>query len=535
MPSCLRFLLILLVAFEGIAVPADIASSAVQQSNESTTSSQGTSEQDLAVMRPDHTTRVEWIQEYNAAQKASYESKVRAFGYPTSFSLLDHIQYTPSQRNQGYCGNCWAWAGTGVLETALDVQGVNKDRLSLQYLNSNYNGGSGSGFACCGGWLSSFASFYASQGRTIPWSNTNAAWADALRSCGGSTSVSAASIGTTPNYPFTSITDSSVVTQGVGQAAAINNIKNVLLQNKAIWFGFFMATASDGDAFESFWLTQGEAAVWNPDPYSGHSWADGWGHAVLLVGYDDSNPSNRYWIILNSWGTAGGSRPYGLYRMKMDIDYDAYFYDPYPYAYYSLYFQTLDVTFQGSTTTTTTVTGSSTLASTSYAYGTTTRTVTSYTSTTTSTSMISTLTTVALLPLTSTSTVQSTQLLASLATTTVTSYTGTQTLTSTTVVPATVTVGPSTITTTVQTTQVLTSTGSTTVTGSTTITWTNYTATTTSTSTTVVHTTVTVSRVMVGGASNPLTYVGLLSLPAVTMSWRIPSLLLRKERRCPRD
>lgn len=433
-PSYSPFLLVVLLAFASLPV-AHVAPSAAQQAEGQSPSPQTAAGQDLGVMRPDHKTRLEWIQEYNAAPRATYDRKAATVGYPTSFSLLDHIQYTPSQRSQGSCGNCWAWAGTGVLETALDVQGVNKDRLSIQYLNSNYNGGTGSGFACCGGWLSSFTNFYSSQGRAIPWSNTNAAWADGSRACGGSTSVPAGTISASPNYPITSVTSSTIATQTVGQATAISNIKNTLLQNKAIWFAFYMATASDGNAFQSFWSTQGETAVWNPDPYSGHTWVNGWGHAVLLVGYDDSNPSNRYWIILNSWGTAGGGRPNGLFRMKMDINYDGFYYDPYPYWGYSLYFQTLDVSFQSSTTTTT-VTRTSTVPSTSYAYGTTTRTVTSYTSTSTSTSTVPTVTTVVLLPLTVTSTVQSIQFLTSVLTITVTSYTGTSTSTST--VPTTV-------------------------------------------------------------------------------------------------
>jgi len=304
--------------------------------------------QERGVMRPDEETLRRWVQEYKAAATSTFDVGLEAAGYPTSFSLLSHIQYVPSERDQGSCGDCWAWAGTGVVEVALDVQHVNKDRLSIQYLNSNYNGGTGPGFACCGGWLYDFASFYSSKGFVIPWSNTNAGWADGGRACGGSTSVPASSISTLPNYPITSITPTTVQTQAVGQAAAISNIKNTLTQNKAVWFAFFMATAQDGNAFQSFWWLSDESAVWNPDPYSGHTYErpGGWGHAVLVVGYDDLDPSNRYWIILNSWGTASGGRPNGLYRMKMDINYDNYFYDPSAEEYYySLYFQTLTVTF----------------------------------------------------------------------------------------------------------------------------------------------------------------------------------------------
>ncbi|MBN1635166.1 MAG: hypothetical protein JW920_01555, partial [Deltaproteobacteria bacterium] len=52
----------------------------------------------------------------------------------------------------------------------------------------------------------------------------------------------------------------------------------------------------------------------------------------------------HYWIILNSWGTSGGGRPNGLFRMAMHMNYDCTYFDD-PDTYYSLYWQTLDVSF----------------------------------------------------------------------------------------------------------------------------------------------------------------------------------------------
>jgi hypothetical protein len=198
--------------------------------------------------------------------------------------------------------------------------------------------------------------------------------------CGGQTSVPGASISTNPNYGITSITDQVVPTHNVGQAAAINNIKNVLNQNKAIWMAFYVANAQDGNDFIiSFWSNQPETAVWNPDPYNGHTYIfppdpnHGWGHAVLLVGYDDTDPNNRYWVILNSWDTTSG-RPNGLFRMKMDINYD----DSLVNLGSMLDFQTLDVQFSGGGNVVTTTTTTTTTA-TAYSI----RTTTSTTSTTT--------------------------------------------------------------------------------------------------------------------------------------------------------
>ena len=97
------------------------------------------------IMQPDRATLERWIHDSETAPR--FELALGAPAPPRgSVNLLSRIQYTPAQRNQGYCGNCWAWAGTGAVEVALDLEGVH-DRLSVQYLNSCDS----SGWACCGG------------------------------------------------------------------------------------------------------------------------------------------------------------------------------------------------------------------------------------------------------------------------------------------------------------------------------------------------------------------------------------------------
>jgi hypothetical protein len=295
------------------------------------------------VMRPDKATRDEWLRRYNAAPQAFLTPHpLGATAYASSIDLSSHLSWNASnmsQRNQGCCGNCWVWSGTGVMEVALDVQTGAKDRLSEQFVNSCKTGLD----ACSGGWLDSLVSFYAGKGYAIPWSNSGASWQESLVSwptCTGSRPACSA-ISTSPRYSISSVSLATIATQGVSNSEAINNIKNVLNQNKAVWFGFFMPTGADWDAFDaSFWANQPESSVWTPN-ICGQTWdVRGGGHAVLCVGYSDTDPNNRYWIMLNSWGT-NSNRPNGLFRVSMDLNYGCKDADNDP----TFYFQTLDITY----------------------------------------------------------------------------------------------------------------------------------------------------------------------------------------------
>ena len=100
------------------------------------------------IMRPDAETLQRWMDAHESAPVAP-QSQMN-FGAPPlmqSLNLLSRLDYVAAERNQGNCGDCWAWAGTGIMAIALDVQDGIHDRLSVQYLNSNYESGSGSDWA----------------------------------------------------------------------------------------------------------------------------------------------------------------------------------------------------------------------------------------------------------------------------------------------------------------------------------------------------------------------------------------------------
>jgi len=288
--------------------------------------------QTFPFMQPDEETLRGWIAAYDSAPRL--ESVRASATLPAAYlDLLEHLDYVPSQNSQGACGNCWAWAGTSALGIALDVQKGIHDRLSVQFINSCQQR------ECCrGGWLADFARFYDSTGFCIPWSNDGAYWQDGTHSC----TTSCGAISTRPSYAITHISDLTVPTrtgEGVtSREAAIRNIKSALNQNRAVWFAFFVPSPAAWQQFTSFWLNQGESTTFALDSICAGTTSYA-GHAVLCVGYNDTDPNNRYWIMLNSWGTAGGRRPNGLFRINMDMEYNTRCGIP------AFYWQVLDVGF----------------------------------------------------------------------------------------------------------------------------------------------------------------------------------------------
>lgn len=254
--------------------------------------------------------------------------------YPPSLSLLSWLPYIPADRDQGECGNCWAWACTGVMEIAHNVQnGV--AGLSVQLLNSC------NPFVnlCDGGWLANVAQFYSYEGFAVPWNNTNGVWS----SSSGEGGAACGSIATAPQFPILSVSATTIPTWGVSQAQAIANIKAVLNQNMAVWFAFYMPTETDWNNFDDFWENQPESAQWTNFDCGGRWTSSGGAHAALCVGYDDTDPAGPTWIMVNSWGTTPG-RPHGIFHVSQNINYDAT-YSSGQGQYYQIYWETLNVQF----------------------------------------------------------------------------------------------------------------------------------------------------------------------------------------------
>lgn len=279
------------------------------------------------VIRGDDAQLRAWIAQYESSPAVPVDlSRQRSFASTTGAkSLLHLVPYNAQERNQGAAANCWVWTGTGILETAHAARDGIKDRLSIQWFDATYNGGSGPSWAGNGGSLGEFVRFYNTEQIAVPWSNPNASYQDGRTWCRDNqrTWVPAGSIMTEPHYDLETVAQQRVVTRGVGDAAARANIKAVLDSNRAIYLSFRLPDIEAWSAFDAFWNTLPETAVFNITPYNGRPWSSTAGaHAVMVVGYDDTDPANPYWLVLNSWGDGNGHRPKGTYRLSMNMPYD---------------------------------------------------------------------------------------------------------------------------------------------------------------------------------------------------------------------
>lgn len=204
---------------------------------------------------------------------------------PPSFSWLAKGKL-PAIRDQGACGSCWAFAAVAPLETAIQIRdGVSTD-LSEQYLVScNYSGWS------CNGGDANQAHWYHLD--AVP-SGEPAAGA-VLESAFPYTAKDASS-GTPCNPPHAHpyrLSSWDYINRGTPDVAAIKN---------AIYYhGPVNAAICVGTAFAYY-----SSGVFATDESASCGGAGRVNHAITLVGWDDSQGPNGYWILRNSWGQYWG-------------------------------------------------------------------------------------------------------------------------------------------------------------------------------------------------------------------------------------
>ena len=196
-------------------------------------------------------------------------------------------------RNQGSCGSCWAFASTAALESATlmarTLPGFDLN-LAEQILISCGEVGS-----CGGGWIGSASQFFQSDGlpreTCYPYTATNGACSTACSQW---------------DIKAYRIADWNYVTQ---RSPTVDALKSALYT-----YGPLVTTM---DVYRDFYSYQSGIYRVTSQEYVG-------GHAVLLIGYDDSG---GYFIVKNSWGTRWGESGFfkiGYSELDSEVGFGQY-------------------------------------------------------------------------------------------------------------------------------------------------------------------------------------------------------------------
>ena len=199
--------------------------------------------------------------------------------YDPAFDWRDSGNVTPAD-DQGDCGNCWAFASVGALESKILIGGGSQYDLSEQQVNScnTY------GYSCCGGSMTALQFWY-SQG---PMEESCTGYGDYTTTCPpDTTNVTCSSMDACAKLDYNT---TGYYTVDMGNN---DNIKASLLTDGPTYFRYDFY--SD---FSTHWSSAPSGAV-----YTQTSGTDLGGHAVLIIGWDDSKGA---WLCKNSWGPSGG-------------------------------------------------------------------------------------------------------------------------------------------------------------------------------------------------------------------------------------
>ncbi len=231
----------------------------------------------------------EHVKEYWKINTPSQKYRMRK-NLPSS---KDWSVYDSPVRNQGRCGSCWAFATVAMMENLANQANFSvEDDFAEQALVSCMYQDRTEGRGCEGGWYWDAFNYIQKDG--IP-NETCYSYNEWDKNCGDKCSV--------PDFlvKITQFTPSSGLW---GSTQTVDDLKGAL-QDGPLCVAMYVP-----DDFFSY-----SGGIY--DYKSGNM---SWGHAVFLVGYDDSKQCFK---VKNSWGTYWGEG--GYFRIAYDDVYDIEF------------------------------------------------------------------------------------------------------------------------------------------------------------------------------------------------------------------
>lgn len=196
---------------------------------------------------------------------------------PESFDWREHNGVTPV-KNQGQCGSCWAFSATANIESINAVKTGKLVSLSEQQIVDCDTIDHG----CGGGWQEKALDYIIQTGGLE--ADSEYIYTHKKGDCKFNKEKVAVKIS---NYEFVSKDE--------------EEIKAALVQNGplAAALNAQMLQYYHGGVFHVKWPFTCDPKLLN--------------HAVLIVGYGQTNLGEKYWIVKNSWGSRWGEK--GFFRM----------------------------------------------------------------------------------------------------------------------------------------------------------------------------------------------------------------------------
>jgi C1A family cysteine protease len=221
------------------------------------------------------------VDDPESRRRAKFDPLIPKVALPERLNWCEQGACTPI-RDQAGCGSCWAFAAIGAMESALRIhEGVSLD-LSEQSLVSCRSSG------CDGGSFSHALSRLQCDGPDDPCGDRGAVPESYFP-------YQAADVTCACPYPHPyCIRSWSYVGNGI-QAPSVLHIKTAIQL-----YGPVVASAYVTGPFQAY-----SGGVFN----AGHS-TTSFNHALVLVGWDDTQGEDGVWIARNSWGTDWGEDGY---------------------------------------------------------------------------------------------------------------------------------------------------------------------------------------------------------------------------------
>ena len=224
----------------------------------------------------------------NYLQKKAQEKSSKSF--PALYDLRK-VGYLTSVKDQGQCGDCWAFATCASMESTWKKMGLGDFNLSENNIKDCHHYVWG---ACDGGNIL-LSSSYLSR-RSGPVAETSDPYIAAPMTCA------------TGLTPMAYVSDTRII------PADMTTIKQAVTDNGALYTTYYHDDAYFNANNNTYYCSVSQPA----------------NHAVTLVGWDDNKVTaggTGAWIIKNSWGTSWGEKGfyYISYKDATILQENAYF------------------------------------------------------------------------------------------------------------------------------------------------------------------------------------------------------------------